>query len=146
MSNVQRSPLAYQVIGSAMEVHTHLGPGLLELPYCRGFAQELRARGLSYRSEAMIPVVYKGVDLDCGYRADFIVENELLVEIKSVEHLSPVHFAQVMNYLKLVKVRQALLFNFNVTLLKNGMTSFLYRDGRVDVEFEAKPLAECSSP
>jgi GxxExxY protein len=114
-----------------MEVHTELGPGLMESAYGRGLAHELNACGLSFESELMIPIVYKGVPLDCGYRADFVIERELLVEIKSVEHLLPVHSAQVMTYLKLTKVPQALLFNFTVDRLKHGMKSFLYKEGRV---------------
>jgi GxxExxY protein len=134
MSIVHRSPLAYKVIGCAMAVHDELGPGLTEAPYGRGFKYELSAAGLSYRSEVMIPIVYKGTPLDCGYRADFIVENEILIEIKSVEHLLPVHSAQIMAYQKLTRVPHALLFNFNVTRLKNGMKSFLLRDGKPQLE------------
>ena len=117
-----------------MEVHTHLGPGLLEHTYCRGLAYELSARGLSFKTEVAIPTMYKGVDLECDYRADFIVEEQLLLEIKSVESLLPVHSAQAITYLKLTKLPQVLLFNFNVSQLKKGMKSFLYRDGAVQVE------------
>ena len=122
-----------------MDVHTELGPGLMESPYGRAFAHELHARGLSYQSEVAIPVMYKGVKLHCDFRADFIVENELLIEIKSVEHLLPVHSAQVMTYLKLTKVRQALLFNFNVDRLKHGMKSFLFKEGKVFREEPEEP-------
>jgi GxxExxY protein len=126
MVNVHRSQLAHTVIGCALEVHRHLGPGLMESTYCRCLIHELTLSGLSFRSELLIPVVYKGVRLDCGYRADLLVEGVLLLEIKSVDHLLPVHLAQIMTYGKLAKVGQALLLNFNVVQLKDGLKSFLF--------------------
>ncbi len=128
MAIVYRSQLAQRVIGCAIEVHTQLGPGLMESTYRRCLAHELTVSGLSHRSEVIIPIVYKGVQLDCGYRADFLVENALLLEIKSVDHLLPVHLAQTMTYLKLARTQQALLLNFNVARLKEGMKSFLFRE------------------
>jgi GxxExxY protein len=125
MTFVQRGALSQVVIGCAIEVHTQLGPGLMESTYARCLGYELAAAGLKHRSEVLIPIIYKGAYLDAGYRADFLIEETLLVELKSVEHLLPVHLAQTMTYLKLSKVQQALLFNFNVPRLKDGMKSFL---------------------
>ena len=129
-ATIERSALSGKVIGCAIEVHRELGPGLMEMPYRRCLARELRAAGLSFQGEVIVPLLYKGERVECGYRADFVVENELLIEIKSVDRLLPIHSAQVMTYLKLTRVRQALLFNFNVERLKDGMKSFLFRDPR----------------
>jgi GxxExxY protein len=124
------TPLARRVIGSAIEVHRQLGPGLLESTYDRCFAQELTLAGLEFLRETPLPVVYKGIEVDWGYRIDYLIENELLVELKAVETLLPVHKAQAVTYLKLLGLRQALLFNFNVVRMKDGIKSILLpRDG-----------------
>jgi GxxExxY protein len=122
---VHRSPLAETVIGAAIEVHRTVGPGLLESAYRECLAFELAARGVKFVREAPLPLTYKGTGLDCGYRIDFLVEQSLLVELKAVERMLPIHSAQTLTYLKLLGVRQALLFNFNVRRLTQGLKSFL---------------------
>jgi GxxExxY protein len=104
-----------------MEVHRALGPGLLESTYEMYFCRELALRELVFERQKAIPVEYKGVKLDCGYRADLIVEGLVLVEIKAVEDLIPVNDAQLLSYLKLGGWKVGLLFNFNVLLLKHGI-------------------------
>jgi GxxExxY protein len=133
MAIVYRSHVAEAVIGCALEVHTQLGPGLMESAYRQCLAHELKVLGLAYRPEVAIPVLYKGVPLDCGYRADFVVANTLLLEIKSVAQLLPVHSAQTLTYLKLARVEQALLLNFNVARLKEGIKSFLSK-GEISIK------------
>jgi GxxExxY protein len=110
-----------RVIGACIEVHRYLGPGLLESAYGQCLAHELGLRGLSFERELQLPVRYKGVELDCGYRLDFVVERELIVEIKAVERLLPVHEAQVITYLRLTGVRAGLLVNFNTVALRRGL-------------------------
>jgi GxxExxY protein len=117
--------LARKVIGCAIEVHRQLGPGLLESTYDRCFAHELSLSGLAFLRETPLPGVYKGIELDWGYRVDYLIESELLVELKAVETLLPVHEAQALTYLKLLGLRQALLINFNVVRLKHGLKSVL---------------------
>ncbi len=113
--------LARIVVNSALIVHKSMGPGLLESTYQECLAYELFQEGLSIRKEVPMPLVYKGVSLDCGYRIDILVEEKLVVEIKSVETLIDVHAAQVLTYLKLSGCRLGLLINFNVALLKDGI-------------------------
>lgn len=114
-------PLSNQVIGSALEVHKNLGPGLLETVYEQALGYELLQAGLKFQTQTPMPLSYKGIKLDCGFRLDFLIENKLVVELKSVEALAPVHDAQVLTYLKLTGLKTALLMNFNVPLLKNGI-------------------------
>ena len=111
------TPLGRRVIGCAIEVHKALGPGLLESVYERVVAQEFRICGLSFETQAAVPVVYKGMNLDCGYRIDLLVEDEIIIELKSIERLEPVHSAQLLSYLRLSKLRVGLLINFNVKWL-----------------------------
>jgi GxxExxY protein len=118
-------PLANLVIGSAIEVHRALGPGLLESVYQRCLERELKRRGAQFESQVAVPIIYKGETVDCCYRIDLFVRQELIVEIKSVEQLLPVHSAQTITYLKLAGAKQALLINFNVPILKSGIRSFL---------------------
>ena len=118
-------PLAKGVIGAAIDVHRELGPGLLESTYCRCLGFELGIRNLPYRTEVQIPVRYKGVRIECGYRADLVLSDWLIVEVKSVEGLAPIHTAQALTYLKLYGARQILSINFNVTRLKDGIKSLL---------------------
>jgi len=113
--------LSQKVVGAAIEVHRHLGPGLLESVYEECLCRELSLRELSFRRQVELPVVYKGVRLDAGLRMDLLVEEQLVVELKSVEKLTPVHEAQVLTYMKLSKNRVGLLINFNVGLLKHGL-------------------------
>jgi len=118
---LQTSPLVHAVLGSVIEVHRALGPGLLESVYRNCLVHELAVAKRRVASEVPLPVEYRGVRLDCGYRMDLVVEDELLVEIKSVEHVLPVHRAQVLTYMKLAQLRQGLLINFNVGLIKDGI-------------------------
>ncbi len=121
------NPVVQAVIGGAIEVHRALGPGLLESAYQRCLVRELDLRGLQFRTEVPLPVVYKGLDVNCGYRLDFVIGGELIVEVKAVEHLLPIHEAQVITYLRLSGATQGLLINFNVPRLVDGLRSFLSR-------------------
>jgi GxxExxY protein len=114
--------LTDQIIGSAIEVHQELGPGLLESAYEECLCWELQERGLSYQRQVDLPIVYKGVSLDCAYRRDILVEDQVLLELKSVDNILPIHIAQLMTYLRLKKIHVGLLMNFNVALLKDGIT------------------------
>ncbi len=109
------------VIGGAIEVHRTLGPGLLESAYQACLTHELRQRGLIVRREVMVPVVYKGLRLDCSYRIDLLINEALIVEAKSVERFDDIHVAQVLTYLKLTGLPLGLLINFNSKLLKHGI-------------------------
>ena len=109
------------IIGAAMEVHRALGPGLLESTYEMCLCRELGIRGIPFARQVPIPVEYKGVKLDCGYRADIVVEGTILVEIKAVDSLLSIHDAQLLSYLKLGGWKIGLLINFNVEMLKNGL-------------------------
>ncbi len=119
------SELSNSVIGSAIEVHKTLGPGLLESTYQHCLAHELDTRGISYRVECPLPVEYKGIQLDCGYRIDILVEDSIIVELKSVDSLKGIHEAQLLTYMRLANIRQGFLVNFNVQLLKQGLKSFV---------------------
>jgi GxxExxY protein len=110
-----------QIIGACIEVHRHLGPGLIESAYEHCLARELSLRGFRFERQRPVPVVYKGVQLECGYRLDVLVENTFIVEVKAIERLLPVHQAQVLTYLKLTGFPVALLVNFNVAVLKHGL-------------------------
>ena len=109
------------IIAAAIEVHRHLGPGLLESSYEECVCHELRGMGLSFAREVHLPLSYKGLTLECSYRIDLLVEDAVLVEFKSVEHLLPIHSAQLLTYLKASHKQIGLLINFNVLLLKNGI-------------------------
>jgi len=109
------------IIGAAIEVHRQLGPGLLESAYLECLSQELVLRGIPFERQKPLPLEYKGVRLECGYRLDLLVAGCVVVEIKSLEALAPVHDAQVLTYLRLGGWRVGLLINFNVAVLKNGI-------------------------
>jgi GxxExxY protein len=109
------------IIGAAIEVHRELGPGLLESAYEECFCHELHLRALNFQRQVELPVVYKGLKLDCGYRLDVIVENLVVVELKAIEQILPIHQAQLITYLKLTGKKVGLLINFNVAILKNGI-------------------------
>jgi GxxExxY protein len=109
------------IIGAAIEVHRSLGPGLLEGVYQSCLAQEMILRGLSFEREVSLPVKYKGIDLDCGYRLDFMVEKVVVVELKTVDAIQPIHEAQLLTYLKLTGCKVGLIINFNVPLLSKGL-------------------------
>ncbi|MGZ4953653.1 MAG: GxxExxY protein [Methylobacter sp.] len=117
--------LSKKVIGCAIEVHKILGAGLLESTYEQCLGHELHLAGLSYTAQKLLPVNYKGVELDCGYRLDLVVENKLIVELKSVEKLQKIHDAQILTYMKLTGLNIGLLINFNEVLLKNGIKRFV---------------------
>ncbi|MGC1436365.1 MAG: GxxExxY protein [Terriglobales bacterium] len=104
-----------------MEVHRELGPSLLESAYEECFCHELHMRGLSFQRQVELPVAYKGLKLDCGHRLDIVVENAVIVELKSIEQISPIHHAQLLTYLRLAGKKVGLLINFNVAVLKNGI-------------------------
>ena len=123
--NIKTTPLGYAVIGCAIEVHSTLGPGLLESIYERSAAHEFRLKGLSFREQVPLPVSYKGVDVGLGYRADFVFGNELVVEFKTVEKMLPIHDSQLLTYMRLLGVQQGFLFNFNVRKLTDGLRSLL---------------------
>jgi GxxExxY protein len=109
------------VIGACIEVHRHLGPGLLESAYEHCVAHELGVLGLRFERQRPVPLEYKGTKLECGYRLDLVVEDSLVVEIKCVDRLLPIHNAQVITYLRLTKLQTGLLLNFHETVLKNGL-------------------------
>jgi GxxExxY protein len=113
--------LTERIIGAAIEVHRALGPGLLESAYQTCLAHEFSIRGLAFEQQKPLPVEYKGTRLDCGYRLDFLVAEKVVVELKAVDDLHPVHEAQLMTYIKLASCRIGLLINFNVPLLKDGI-------------------------
>ena len=112
---------ARQCIDAAVQVHKTLGPGLLESAYEHCLAHELTLRGVAVQRQLGLPVVYQGEKLDAGYRLDLVVDSSVIVEVKSVEALAPIHHAQVLTYLKLSGLRVGLLINFNVVLLKQGI-------------------------
>ena len=109
------------IIGCAIEVHRQLGPGLLESAYQRCLMYELKNEGLEVKSELTLPIIYRDIKLDYGYRIDLLVENKVVVELKTVEFLNNVHKAQTLTYLKLGGYKLGLLMNFNVKLLKDGI-------------------------
>ena len=113
--------LTYQIIGAAIEVHRMLGPGLLESSYRECLCRELLLRGIDFRREYGLPLQYKGIQLDYGYRIDILVADLVVVEIKAVEKLAPVHEAQLLTYLRLGGWKVGLLINFNVVVLKEGI-------------------------
>ena len=109
------------IIGAAIEVHRALGPGLLESAYESCLAYEIAQKGLKVEQQKPLPVVYKEVSLDAGYRLDLVIEKSVIVELKAVDTLTPLHKAQLMSYLKLSGLKLGLLINFNVLLLRNGI-------------------------
>jgi len=111
-----------RVIGAAIEVHRHLGPGLLESAYEECLCYELSRAGLRFERQVPLPVEYKGLRLDCAYRLDLLVEGVVLVELKAIEDLRPIHKAQVLTYLRAAQKQVGLLINFNVEVLKNGVS------------------------
>lgn len=112
--------LSAAVIGAAIEVHRELGPGLLESAYEECLCHELTLRKIPFARQVPLPVSYKGVQLDCGYRMDLLIAGQLVLELKSVERIEPIHEAQLLTYLRLSRCKVGLLINFNVPLLKQG--------------------------
>ena len=120
----QYDSLSAKIIGAAIEAHKILGPGLLESTYEKCLTHELNIRGLTFKTQAMLPVKYKGIKLDCGYRVDLLVEDSLIVELKSIQNFSPIHTAQLLTYMRLANINTGLLVNFNVQQLKYGIKRF----------------------
>ena len=116
-----RDPLTHTIIGAAIEVHRHLGPGLLESAYEECLTYELALRNLAVRRQVALPISYKGQTLDVGYRPDFVIEGKVVVELKCVEKLIPVHDAQLLTYLRLSRIERGLLINFLSSPLINGI-------------------------
>jgi GxxExxY protein len=117
--------MTQRIIGCAIEVHKHLGPGLLESAYEECLTFELEKEGFTVRRQQPTPVIYKDVKLDCGYRIDILVEDSVVLEIKVVDEFNPVHTAQILTYLKFSNKKYGLLLNFNVAALKNGIRRFI---------------------
>ena len=118
---MELNDLTEKIIGCAIKVHRVLGPGLLESAYEVCLVHELRKAGLKAERQVVLPVIYEGLKLDADYFVDILVEDTVVLELKSVEHLAPIHEAQLLTYLKLANKKLGLLINFNVTLLKNGI-------------------------
>ena len=121
---MQKDPLTEKVIGCAIEVHRALGPGLLESAYQQCLAYELKLNGIPFRTEVPVPIAYKGIQLECGYRLDFVVDARLILELKSVDEITGIHRAQLLTYLKLTGIPTGLLINFNVARLIDGLERF----------------------
>jgi GxxExxY protein len=119
-SKLLHEELTERVIGAAIEVHRALGPGLLESAYEECLCHELHLRGLAFQRQVPLPVNYKGINLDCGYRLDLLIEDLLILELKCVDHILPVHEAQLLTYLKMTHKRVGLIINFYVATLVRG--------------------------
>ncbi|MEL1243585.1 GxxExxY protein [Flavobacterium sp. DGU11] len=119
------NPLSNKIIGLAIEVHKNLGPGLLESAYCECLSYEIRKSGLYVESQKALPIIYKDIKLEHGYRLDLLVENKLVLELKTVECFTEVHFAQILTYLKLGNYPLGLLINFHTKTLKEGIKRFI---------------------
>jgi GxxExxY protein len=117
--------LTRKIIGLAIEVHRQLGPGLLESIYEECLCLELKEAGVQHRREVPLPIIYKSVRLDCGYRLDIVVEGRVLIELKAVDRLMPIHEAQILTYLRLSRIPKGLLMNFNEAVLKDGLRRFV---------------------
>ena len=118
---IDLNELTYEIIGVAMNLHKTTGPGLLESVYENALVYDLREAGLEVKQQVPMPFIYKEIKMDVGYRLDVIVENRVIIEVKSVELLAPVHFSQLLTYLKLSDIKIGLLINFNTKLLKEGI-------------------------
>jgi len=116
---MNENSLSYGIIGAAIKLHQNVGPGLLESTYENALAYDLREIGLSVAQQVPLPFIYKEVEMEIGYRVDLLIENKVIVEVKSLETLAPVHYAQLLTYLKLSEKKLGLLINFNSKLLKN---------------------------
>jgi len=121
MNREEADRLSKVIIGAGINVHRELGPGLLESAHEACLKYELEEKGLSVESQVSQPVTYKGIQIECGYRLDLLVENLVIIELKTVDNLQPIHTAQLLTYLKLRQLWLGLLINFNVPILKNGI-------------------------
>jgi len=115
---LEQEHLTEAIIGAAIDVHRELGPGLLESAYEECLCHELHLRGLRFQRQVDLPVIYKGLKLDCGYKLDVVVDEQVIIELKSIEKILPIHHAQLLTYLRLSGKRIGLLMNFNVAVLK----------------------------
>jgi len=126
MTQKRITELTYKILGACIEVHKILGAGLLESVYHRALQEEFRIQKINFKSEFKIPVNYKGVDLNCGFQCDFIIEDLIVLEIKSVSEFHDIHKAQILNYMNLLKVPKGMLVNFNVSnIFKEGQKTFV---------------------
>ena len=116
--------LLYRVIGCAIEVHQYLGPGLLESAYEKCLVYELSKNNIPFQQQLALPIQYKSMEIDCSYRLDLVITKELILELKSVNHLTAIHQAQILTYMKLANIKTGLLINFNELILKNGIKRF----------------------
>ncbi|MGI9328311.1 MAG: GxxExxY protein [Pseudomonadales bacterium] len=121
---MEQDPLTGKVIGCAIEVHRLLGPGLLESTYQQCLARELALHDIEFKLEHSLPIEYKGVLLDCGYRIDILIEDQLILELKAIEAVQGIHHAQLLTYMKLSGITTGLLINFNTKVLKDGIKRF----------------------
>ncbi len=121
---MEKDPLTGKIIGCAIEVHRALGPGLLESVYQQALECELKIQEIAFKSEHPLPVKYKNMSLECGYRIDFLIAGEVIVELKAVEEIKGIHKAQLLTYMKLANIKTGLLINFNVERLVDGITRF----------------------
>jgi GxxExxY protein len=119
--NPHINSLTHEIIGAAIDVHRHLGPGLLESSYRECLCQELKLREIDFRRECNLPLQYKGIKLACGYRIDILVSEPVVVELKAIENIMPIHEAQLLTYLRLGGWKVGLSINFNVCVLKDGI-------------------------
>jgi len=113
--------LTEQILGAAIEVHKSLGPGLMESSYEECLCHELNLRGIGFERQVVVPVIYKGVNLDCGYKLDLLIENTVILELKCVERITSVHEAQLLTYMKLLSKPVGFIINFNVPVLRAGI-------------------------
>lgn len=123
---MELNEITQKIIGCAIEVHRSLGPGLLESAYEECLAYELAKKGLNIKRQVPTPVVYKEIKLECGYRIDLLVENSVIIELKVVDVINPVHQAQILTYMKFANKSLGLLINFNVAVLKNGIRRYKF--------------------
>ena len=137
--------LTEQIIGAAMEVHKALGPGLLESVYEECLGHELHLRGLRFQRQVTVPVIYKGVSLDCGYRLDLIVEDTVILEMKCVERILTIHEAQLLTYLKLLDKPVGFIINFNVPVLRQGIVRKVFDSASPRLRVEKNVVAGMGS-
>jgi GxxExxY protein len=127
MTDIQRHPTVGRILGCALRIHKALGPGLLESTYGHCLTYEFTVHGIRYLREVPVPVHYHDVDIKCGYRVDYVVEDTVLLEIKSVPQLTPLHYAQVLTYMRLMNMPRGLLINFNARYLMGGVKSLILK-------------------
>jgi GxxExxY protein len=125
MLEYKSDPLIPEIIGAAIEVHKQIGPGLLESVYEHCLCHELFTKSIEFKRQVPIPILYKGVKLNCGFRADLLIQDKIIIEIKSIDKLASIHRAQIISYMMIVRAPFGLLINFNVELLKTGLRKFV---------------------